>query len=730
MALISSLASSLTGMKVAQAQLEIVSNNIANVDTKGYTRKTAAQSALVASGHTMGVTIGNTQRTVDEGLLKNFLTSNSLSNSLSSQRDYMSRLDNLMGSTEGQNSLAANVGNLQSAFETFSTSVSSPASRYQLLTDAQALTNKLNYLSTNIQTLRGDADMEINGAINQVNSLLESIDELNTEIVKYTVMNREGVANLQDQRDNALRELSSYMDITYYTRDTGAVVIQTTSGAMLLDNEVHPLSHTALAQVGPDNTYDSGNIQGIYADGVDITAKITGGSIGGLIEIRDNTLPSLQSQLDELTKVLYDEINSIHNQGTAYPNMPSTLTGSATFIAEKDAAGNDIYSQRLRIDSGDVRFVIFDTDGKQIDTTTLVGGLKFGEPNNTLNDMMSIMQDWLQNTVGLPEASVAMNGNGNLVIDTGDSNYTISIIDEVSSNAGSAQEAVGLSFSVNGDNIYDTTAKGFSDFFGLNDFFTTNNVDYIYDSKVLSNKVAVGNNTVTTWSFSDSKNGFDYGEINITKSMTIQDIANQINDNPELNTHLKASLIANGDGYMLRIESLEGAQLEIAETAGTGILAKLEMAPSNCGYSAAIQVRQDIAENANRIACGSPDFDSSKATYTINAATNNIANKLASAFTDSLVFKQSGDMAKTTTTIANYTSTFVGNVASITNTAESSYEYQSALTEAISYKEAQVSGIDIDEELSQMIIYQQSYAACAQVFTASREILDILLGLV
>ena len=75
-------------------------------------------------------------------------------------------------------------------------------------------------------------------------------------------------------------------------------------------------------------------------------------------------------------------------------------------------------------------------------------------------------------------------------------------------------------------------------------------------------------------------------------------------------------------------------------------------------------------------------------------------------------------------------STFVGNVASLTATSQSSFEYQNALTEAISYKEAQVSGIDLDEELSQMIIFQQSYAACAQVFTASREILDILLGLV
>ena len=87
-------------------------------------------------------------------------------------------------------------------------------------------------------------------------------------------------------------------------------------------------------------------------------------------------------------------------------------------------------------------------------------------------------------------------------------------------------------------------------------------------------------------------------------------------------------------------------------------------------------------------------------------------------------------MAKTTTSANNYVSTFVGNISSLTHTAESSFEYQSALTQAISDKEAQTSGIDLDEELAQMIIFQQSYAACAQVFTASREILDVLINMV
>ena len=723
MGLISSLSSSLTGMKVAQAQLEIISNNIANVDTPGYTRKTAAQSALVSAGQTMGVTIGNTGRVVDESLLKNFLTSNAITSSLSSQYNYMSRLDNVMGTTEQGNSLATNVGNLQSAFETFSTSVSSAASRYQLLTNAQALTNKLNYLSDNIQTIRGDADMQVKDDVARANSLLKSINELNTEIVKYTVMKRDGVANLQDQRDTALRELSSIMDITYYTRDTGAVVVQTPSGVVLLDNEVHELSHSALAKVSAANSYDSGNIQGIFVDGKDITQKISGGSMGGAIEIRDNTLTSLQSQLDELSKVLIDQINAVHNQGTAYPNMPYQMTGTSTFIADKTTGA---HSQNIKIDSGDVRFIIFDENGNQVESGALKGTMGFSE--GSLDDMTSKIQTWMQDEVGLTGANAKINADGKLEISTGDSRYTLSIMDEASSNAGSGQQNVTLSFDVNGDGAYDQTAQGFADFFGLNDFFVTDKNDFIYDSKVVSDKVAVG--ATSTLSFSDNINGFNYGSVEITKSMTIQDIANLINQNPELNTHVKASLIANGDGYMLRIESMEGAQIELSEDSDNGIIKKLEIAPSSCGDASAIKVRENITQNANLIACGSPDFDATKGKFTINAATNNIANKLAEVFTNSQAFNQAGDMAKTTTTIANYSSTFVGNVASLTATSQSSFEYQNALTEAISYKEAQVSGIDLDEELSQMIIFQQSYAACAQVFTASREILDILLGLV
>ena len=131
-----------------------------------------------------------------------------------------------------------------------------------------------------------------------------------------------------------------------------------------------------------------------------------------------------------------------------------------------------------------------------------------------------------------------------------------------------------------------------------------------------------------------------------------------------------------------------------------------------------------------KIAGGSPQFDSATGEYVQRPAAHNIANALGEVFSASFDFKQSGTIAQTKTSLSNYAATFVGNIASQTSNSEASLSYQTELTNSISIKEAQISGVDIDEELGQMIIFQQTYAACAQAFTASKEILDMLLSIV
>lgn len=724
MALLSGLQTSLSGMKVAQSQLDVISRNIANVDTVGYTRKVLNQKNLVLAGSSAGVAISSITRNFDEGLLKSFLGSNSQTGNLNAQSTYLSKAEILLGTPEGDNSIAANVSNLQKYFDTFSNDVTSAAGRYSLLTSADTVTSRLNYVSTEIQKLRGDADIEIRDTVNKVNDLLVKLDELNDNIVKYNVLGYDGAADLQDERDSALRELSGYLDITYFTRETGAIVVQTSNGITLLDKDPHKLTHNAIAQASATTSYAGGSISGITVDGQDITNSIRDGQLKGLIETRDVTLPALQQQLDELAGVLKNSINEIHNQGTAYPNTPSTYNGTREFI--------DPDHQSIRLDGGDVRFIIFGSDGQEVSTATFKGDINFTE--GTMSEMAEAIQTWLNDADGanLPQATVGFDENGRLKIDTGDSNYTMGIMDEALSTPGSAQQNAKLSFDGNGDGTYDRSFEGFSNFLGLNNFFVSNSNENIYDSKVLDKNYNLGVRNPVTWSFSDSENGLNFGQIQIYPGDTLQSIVSKINSDPALNETMRASLVPNGNGVMLRIENVAGNQLEISDMTvpASNLLEKLGMQPSNAGLSTSIGVRSDLKVSPELIAGGSPVFNTTSGKYELNAATNNIANAMAKVFSNSQAFGQSGTIAPTETTLANYASTFVGNIASMSNTTLESLQYQQTLTNSISTKEAQVSGVDMDQELSQMIIFQQSYAACAQAFTASKEIIDLLLDMI
>lgn len=727
MALLSGLQTSMSGMKVAQQQLDIIGRNVANVDTAGYTRKVVAQKNVVLAGQNAGVTLSNVTRNVDEGLLKSFLAANNSYGTANGKSQYLSKTEVLLGTPEGDDSISSSVADLQAAFNSFATDVTSATGRYNLLNGANTVTSRLNYLSTEIQKLRGDADLNIKDDVDQINNSLDELKSLNDKIVKYTVLGYDGVADLEDQRDDALRTLSGLIDINYFKRENGEMVIQTKNGVTLLDRDAHKLSHNAIAQASATTTYAGGGISGIFVDGVDITNQIAGGELKGLIDIRDVTLPSLQSQLDELAGVLKNQINAIHNQGTAYPNTPSLMEGTRTFI--------DPNTQGIKIENGDVRITVFDKDGNQVATTNLGGGLGFTQ--GTVADMTQRINDWLQDPAGanMPQGSAYFNDDGQLVIDTGDSEYGISIMDEASSAKGSGQQNTTIKFDANGNGQYDRSFDGFSGFFGLNDFFVSNTNEAIYDSKVLNKDVNLGIRNVVNIGFSDTTNGINYGSINIYPNDSLESIVSKINSDPVLNQQLQASLVPNGNGYVLRIVNSTGEQLEINENvpaggASSGLIERLGLAPSNAGIAGSIQVRNELQTTPALIANGSPEFDQSSGEYKLNPASNNIANEMVKVFTQSQSFGQSGTLSSMSTTLTNYASTFVGNVASEANEAEKTLAYQKELTDTISLKEAKISGVDMDEELSQLIIFQQSYAACAQMFTASKEILDMLLNMV
>ncbi len=305
------LGNALSGLRVAQQQLSVISNNIANASSPGYTRKLLPQSAQVinTTGETVGVRAGTIIRNVDLNLERELWTQISSTSALNVKATYLDTIDKFNGPADKELSIAAQISALKDDFAALS---DSPADGYLLqetLNQADVVADKFNDFGQLITQLRNDAQADIEESVKKVNDLLSSIATLNQQIKGGNNIGRT-TADLEDARDVAVKSLSEEMDITFFKRGDGVMVIQTKTGVQLAD-ELAETVYFNPTSIGTTTTYPS-SVAGIYVGGnpdqnknaVDVTPTGLGGKIGGLIELRDEILVQYQAQLDEMAHKL------------------------------------------------------------------------------------------------------------------------------------------------------------------------------------------------------------------------------------------------------------------------------------------------------------------------------------------------------------------------------------------------------------------------------------------
>lgn len=471
----------LSAMMTVETQISVTSSNISNADTDGYTRKTATQVSTVSNGIGSGTTVTGITSSVDKLLLKSLMQAVSALGAASTTSDYASQLQSYFGSTTGSSdssgtSIANTLASLATAVSNLADTPESSTLKQQVVSSLDDLAGQLRDTSSSIQTLRSNADQEIGTAVDAVNSDLATIKDLNSQITKAAAAG-ESTADLEDKRNTALQDLSSYMDVSYYVTGSGAMQIYTTSGQTLLDSSVHELSFTTSGTVTASASYPSGGLSGISVDGSDITAQIKSGSIAALVTQRDETLPAAQSELDELAVQLADTLNTISNAGTASP-PPSSLTGT-TGVSATDALSA----------SGTFRVAVTDSSGN------LVSYQDFDLSNyGTVGDLVSAID-------GVDGLSATIDADGHVVIAADDSDNGVAI-NEMTSNVG---------------------GKGLSDWLGLNDMVSATGAsdftvrsDLLSDSSKLASSsldssatLTVGAQVVTTGSTTTAQKLYD-----------------------------------------------------------------------------------------------------------------------------------------------------------------------------------------------------------------------------
>ncbi|MFQ6017274.1 MAG: flagellar hook-associated protein FlgK, partial [Kiloniellaceae bacterium] len=306
MSLLGSLLSAVSGLQAAQAQLQITANNIANVNTAGYTRKTVTPETAVIDGAVIGVRLSDVQRTVDEHLLRQLRAHIASLSGHRIESYFLTRTQSLFGSVGNNTSLSHTITTLGSALEALAVGPDNLMNKTDVVDAARRLADQLNFMSDNIQQMRLDAERQIKESVDTVNKLLTDIHELNRTISR-TIGAGDSAPDLEDQRDVLLNKLAEEIAIQYFRRPTGEVVISTLSGRTLLDSVPKTLGYAPVSAMGAAMTYQNGLSGILYGAGnSDITQEISGGRLAGLLTARDNTLVDFQAEIDRLSEVLRD----------------------------------------------------------------------------------------------------------------------------------------------------------------------------------------------------------------------------------------------------------------------------------------------------------------------------------------------------------------------------------------------------------------------------------------
>ena len=429
----------LSALRAAQVGMSVTSSNIANADVDGYTVKKANQISTVANSSGSGTSISSITGGVDKYVFASLVSANADLGAASITASYTDQLQALMGSTSGSDdggtSITTQIAALESAVTELSSTPNDNSTQSTLISAADTLASQLQDISSSISTLKTNVSQEISDDIDTVNADLEKISKLNDQIAKLKV-NGETTSDLEDERNSAIEDISNLLDITTTTTSSGAVYVKTTGGTTLLSNRVHELSVDATGAILLDGT-------------TDITSSLTNGEIGGLVTLRDDTLPAAQDELDAYAAQLISAVNSAVADGSSVP-APESLTGTT-----------DLTSISSFSASGSVRIALVDEDGnltsyKDLDLS-----------------IYSSVDDLVSDLDGIDGVNASVGSDGKLTItsDTDDSGVVIGALDS----------------SIND--------QSFSSFFGFNAIFTGSSAADISVSSSLaadSGTLAVG----------------------------------------------------------------------------------------------------------------------------------------------------------------------------------------------------------------------------------------------
>lgn len=313
----------LSGLTATQAQIQVIAGNIANVQTPGYSNESMAQVSVVEPNGGSGVATLAVQRATDKTLQNNLLAQTTTATNATTLNTYYQQIQNIFGQVGTGATINNALNTFDTAMQTVATTPTDPVAQGAAVNAGQTLAQALNQLSAGIQTIRQSTDSDLATAINSLNTALGTIATLNGQISNLAA-DGQSTAILQDQRDEALTQVSQLVGVNNYIAANGEMTVFTTTGQTVVDGSgAKPITYTPSGNVSAGAT-----LSAITLNGVDISSDINTGQIGALLALRNTDLPNLTAQLNQFTNNLF--------ASTAVPQSTLTMDGAAGPLAAGD----------------------------------------------------------------------------------------------------------------------------------------------------------------------------------------------------------------------------------------------------------------------------------------------------------------------------------------------------------------------------------------------------------
>ena len=416
MGLSNALDAALTGLTSTQAQIEVISQNVSNQGSIGYTKRKATLVQQVTGGNTTGVQVATVQRILDTVVQGQLRAETSAAAYTNIQNLNFQQIDQYFGEPGDSNSLDAALNAFTKSLQDLSNDSGNSITRSGVISAAQSLAQRLNGISSDIQTQRDGIEAHLADDVKTVNGILNNLQDLNNKII--SLGSSSASAALLDQRDAQINELSKYVDISVSSTSSNGIRIATTGGLPLLDVRASQFKYDQHYVLNATSQYSTdpqvrgvGTITLVSAgsgSGIDVIANgsIRSGEIAGLINLRDKQLVQAQAQVDELAAGLS---NAVANNQVA--GAPVTNGFNADFANYPIQKGNEI---TINYTSGGIAKTI---TLKRVDDATItppnsVSAQKLAELNESTANNRVIALDFSGGIAGALADLAAKIGGG------------------------------------------------------------------------------------------------------------------------------------------------------------------------------------------------------------------------------------------------------------------------------------------------------------------------------